>query len=53
MSAEFADTTVVLYPIDDGPNAERTVEILGQGPRASAQVLTEAMVNYRRKTRLS
>ena len=43
MSAEFADTTVVLYPIDDDPNAERTVEILGQGPRASAQVLTEAL----------
>lgn len=53
MSAEFANTTDVLYPIDYDPNAERTVETLGQGPRASAQVLTEAMVNCRRKTRLS
>ena len=53
MNAEFADTNVVLYLFDDAPKAERAVEILGQGPRASAQVLNEAMVNCRRKTRLS
>ena len=29
------------------------MEILGQGPRASAPILTEAMVKCRRKTRLS
>ncbi|MGR3366272.1 MAG: PIN domain-containing protein, partial [Sagittula sp.] len=44
MSAEFADTNVVLYLLDDGPKAERAEEILGQGPRISVQVLNEAMV---------
>ena len=53
MSAEFADTNVVLYLLDDGPKAERAEEILGQGPRISVQVLNEAMVNCRRKAGLS
>ncbi|MDH4541825.1 PIN domain-containing protein [Sulfitobacter faviae] len=53
MSAEFADTNVVLYLLDDGPKAERAEEILGQGPRISLQVLNEAMVNCRRKAGLS
>ena len=53
MSAEFADTNVVLYLLDDGPKAERAEEILGQGPRISVQVLKEAMVNCRRKAGLS
>ena len=46
MSAEFADTNVVLYLLDDGPKAERAEEILGQGPRISVQVLNEAMVSW-------
>jgi predicted nucleic acid-binding protein len=53
MSAEFADTNVVLYLLEDGPKAERAEEILGQGPRISVQVLNEAMVNCRRKAGLS
>ena len=53
MSAEFVDTNVVLYLLDDGPKAERAEEILGQGPRISVQVLNEAMVNCRRKAGLS
>ncbi|QFT48885.1 MULTISPECIES: PIN domain-containing protein [unclassified Roseivivax] len=53
MSAEFADTNVVLYLLDDGPKAERAEEILGQGPRISVQVLNEATVNCLRKAGLS
>ena len=53
MSAEFADTNVVLYLLDDGQKADRAEDILGQGPRISVQVLNEAMVNCRRKAGLS
>lgn len=53
MSAEFADTNVVLYLLDDGPKADRAEAILGQGPRISVQVLNEAMVNCRRKAGLT
>jgi len=53
MSAEFADTNVVLYLLDDGPKADRAEEILGQGPRISVQVLNEALVSCRRKAGLS
>ena len=49
MSAEFADTNVILYLLDDGPKADRAEVILGQGPRISVQVLNEALVNCRRK----
>jgi len=53
MSAEFADTNIVLYLLDDGPKADRAEAILGQGPLISVQVLNEAMVNCRRKAGLS
>ena len=53
MSAEFVDTNIVLYLLDDGPKADRAEVILGQGPRISVQVLNEAMVNCRRKGGLS
>jgi predicted nucleic acid-binding protein len=53
MSAEFADTNVVLYLLDDGPKADRAEAILGQGPRISVQVLNEALVNCRRQAGLS
>ncbi len=49
MSAEFADTNVVLYLLDDGPKADRAEVILGRGPCISVQVLNEAMANCRRK----
>lgn len=53
MSAEFADTNIVLYLLEDGPKADRAEAIMGQGPRISVQVLNEAMVNCRRKAGLS
>ncbi len=53
MSADFADTNVILYLLDDGPKADRAEVILGQGPRISVQVLNEALVNCRRKAGLS
>ncbi|TRD15372.1 PIN domain-containing protein [Palleronia caenipelagi] len=53
MSAEFADTNVVLYLLDDGPKADRAEEILARRPRISVQVLNEALVNCRRKAGLS
>ncbi|MBO9456553.1 PIN domain-containing protein [Paracoccus sp. R12_1] len=53
MSAEFADTNVVLYVLDEGPKADRAETILGQGPRISVQVLNETLVNCRRKAGLS
>lgn len=53
MSAEFADTNVVLYLLDDSPKANLAEQILGQGPRISVQVLNEALVNCRRNAGLS
>jgi len=53
MSAEFADTNVILYLLDNGPKADRAEAILAQGPCISVQVLNEAMVNCRRKAGLN
>lgn len=53
MSAEFADTNIVLYLLDDGPKADRAEVILGQEPRISVQVLNEVLANCRRKAGLS
>lgn len=53
MSAEFVDTNIVLYLLNDGPKADRAEAILAQGPRISVQVLNEATVNCRRKAGLS
>jgi predicted nucleic acid-binding protein len=53
MSAEFADTNVVLYLLDDGPKADRAEAIVGQGPHIRVQVLNETLVNCRRKAGLS
>lgn len=52
MSAEFADTNVVLYLLDEGAKADRAEAILARGPRISVQVLNEALVNCRRKAGL-
>jgi predicted nucleic acid-binding protein len=38
--------------LDDGPKADRAEEVLEQGPRISAQVLNETLVNCRRKAGL-
>lgn len=53
MSAEFADTNVVLYLLDDSPKADRAEAILAKGPQISVQVLNEALVNCRRKAGLT
>lgn len=53
MSAEFADTNVVLHLLEGSPKADRAEQILGQGPRISVQVLNEALVNCRRKAGLN
>lgn len=53
MSANFADTNVILYLLNDGSKADRAEAILAQRPRISVQVLNEAMVNCRRKAGLS
>jgi predicted nucleic acid-binding protein len=53
MSAEFADTNVLLYLLDEGPKADRAEEILARGPRISVQVLNECLVNCRRKAGMS
>jgi len=53
MSAEFVDTNVVLYLLDDGPKTDRAEAILGRRPRISVQVLNEVMVNCHRKAGLS
>jgi predicted nucleic acid-binding protein len=38
MSAEFADTNVILYLLDGGPKADRAEALLAQGPRISVLV---------------
>ena len=53
MSAEFADTNVLLYLLDDGPEADRAEEGLARRPRISVQVLNEAAANCRRKAGMS
>ncbi|ETX29064.1 PIN domain-containing protein [Roseivivax isoporae] len=53
MSAEFLDTNVVLYLLDDGPKADRAESLLARAPRISVQVLNEALVNCRRKAGMS
>jgi predicted nucleic acid-binding protein len=53
MSAEFADTNVVLYLLDGGAKADLAEAVLARGPRISVQVLNEAMVNCRRKAGMS
>lgn len=53
MSAEFADTNVILYMLDGGAKSDRAEIILRRGPRISVQVLNEITVNCRRKAGLS
>lgn len=45
MSADFFDTNVILYLLDDGPRADRSAELLAKGGLISVQVLNEALVN--------
>ncbi|BAQ71573.1 ribonuclease VapC (plasmid) [Rhodovulum sulfidophilum] len=53
MAADFFDTNVILYLLDDGPKADRAEALLAQGGTISVQVLNEALVNCLRKARIS
>jgi len=53
MSAEFLDTNVILYLLDDGPKAEIAERLVSKGAMISVQVLNEALVNCRRKAGMS
>jgi predicted nucleic acid-binding protein len=49
MRAEFFDTNVILYLLDQGPKADRATALIAQGGLISVQVLNEALVNCLRK----
>lgn len=53
MSADFFDTNVVLYLLDEGPKAEAAARLLGGGGVIGVQVLNEALVNCVRKAGMS
>ncbi|PTW37215.1 PIN domain-containing protein [Rhodovulum kholense] len=53
MAADFFDTNVILYLLDDGLKADRAEALLAQGGTISVQVLNEALVNCLRKARMS
>jgi len=53
MRADFFDTNIVLYLLDDGPKAEMAAGLLAEGGVISVQVLNEALVNCIRKARMS
>jgi predicted nucleic acid-binding protein len=53
MAADFLDTNVILYLLDDGPKADRAEALLAAGGTISVQVLNEALVNCLRKARMS
>lgn len=49
MSADFFDTNVILYLLEDGPNADIAEKRLAGGGIISVQVLNETCVNCLRK----
>lgn len=53
MRADFFDTNVILYLLDEGPKAEIAASLLAEGGMISVQVLNEALVNCIRKARMS
>lgn len=53
MSAEFLDTNVILYLLDEGPKAEIAERLVASGSMISVQVLNETLVNCLRKAGLS
>ena len=53
MSAEFLDTNIILYLLDDGPKADVAEQILARRGMISVQVLNEALVNCIRKADMS
>jgi predicted nucleic acid-binding protein len=53
MSAEFLDTNIVLYLLDNGPKAEIAEHLVARGGMISVQVLNETLANCLRKAGLS
>jgi predicted nucleic acid-binding protein len=53
MSADFFDTNIILYLLDDGPKADIAEDIMARRGVISVQVLNEALVNCRRKAAMS
>ncbi len=53
MRADFFDTNIVLYLLDDSPKADMAAGLLANGGVISVQVLNEALVNCIRKARMS
>ena len=53
MRAEFLDTNVILYLLDEGPKADIAETLVARGATISVQVLNESLVNCRRKAGLS
>jgi predicted nucleic acid-binding protein len=53
MSADFFDTNVILYLLDDSPKADVAARLLEARGTISVQVLNEALVNCLRKAGMS
>lgn len=53
MPADFFDTNIILYLLDDGPKAGIAASLLAEGGVISVQVLNEALVNCIRKAGMS
>lgn len=53
MSANFFDTNVILYLLDESAKAEKAEHIIAQGGMISVQVLNETLVNCIRKAAMS
>ena len=53
MSAEFLDTNILLYLLDEGPKAEIAEALISRGAMISVQVLNETLVNCIRKAGMS
>lgn len=53
MPADFFDTNVILYLLDDSPKANRAAGLLAEGGFISVQVLNETLVNCIRKAGMS
>lgn len=53
MSANFFDTNVILYLLDESAKAEKAEHLIAQGGMISVQVLNETLVNCIRKAAMS
>ncbi|WP_229583227.1 PIN domain-containing protein [Paracoccus sp. S-4012] len=53
MPADFLDTNVILYLLDDGPKADRAAAVLAGGGWISVQVLNETLANCVRTAGMS